>query len=428
MKHNASNQLFRRAQEIIPGGVNSPVRAFKSVGGEPVFISRGEGSYIYDEDGNSYIDYVCSWGPLILGHAHPRIVEVIKRTAEKGTTFGASTAGEVELAQMIVSAVPSVEMVRLVSSGTEAAMSAIRTARGFTGRPKIVKFEGNYHGHSDSLLAKAGSGVATLGIPDSAGVPPNLTTDTITLSYNDVDSVNRVVEAEGEQIACIILEPAAGNMGVVPPAPGFLESLRNICTEHGIVLIFDEVITGFRVSYGGAQSLYGVTPDMTVLGKIIGGGLPMGAYGGRREIMECVAPVGPVYQAGTLSGNPLAVAAGIETLKMLRESRVYEDLERKAAALQMGLSEAAKKSGLSTTSTRVGSMLTCFFTDAPVIDYVTAKRSDTETYAKFFRAMLERGHYFAPSQFEAAFVSVAHTDEDIAATIAAAAEAVGSGK
>jgi len=424
VKHDISHHLFQRAQRVIPGGVNSPVRAFKSVLGEPVFISRGEGCRVFDEDGNSYIDYVCSWGPLILGHAHPRIVEAVKRAAENGTSFGASTAIEVELAEKIVDAVPSIEMVRLVSSGTEAVMSAIRVARGYTGRSKVVKFEGNYHGHSDSLLTKAGSGIATFGIPDSAGVPQAMTTDTITLPYNDEAALERAVASEGENIACVILEPVAGNMGVVPPRPGFLEAARRVCSGHGIVLIFDEVITGFRIAYGGAQSLYGVAPDMTVLGKIIGGGLPMGAYGGRREIMECVAPVGPVYQAGTLSGNPLAVTAGLETLKLLGEPGVYEELERKSAILASGLADVARSAGVAANVNRVGSMLTCFFSDAPVVDYASAKASNTNSYARFFHSMLESGHYFAPSQFEAAFVSAAHSDEDIAATLAAAAEAL----
>jgi glutamate-1-semialdehyde 2,1-aminomutase len=375
-----------------------------------------------DEDDNTYLDYVCSWGPLIFGHAHPRIVAAIQSAAESGATFGAATAGEVMLAEMIADAVPSVEMARLVSSGTEAVMSAIRLARGFTRRDKIVKFEGGYHGHSDSLLAKAGSGVATLGMPDSAGVPPNLTVDTITLPYNNPDAVRATVALHGKSIACIIVEPVAGNMGVVPPKPGFLEALREITAENGIVLIFDEVITGFRLSYGGAQKLFGVTPDLTTMGKIIGGGLPMGAYGGKREIMEFVAPSGPVYQAGTLSGNPLAVAAGIETLRMLQEPGIYDELGRKAAALSTGLAEAAESVGVPVQGNCVGSMSTLFFTDHEVSDYASAKTSDTNRYARFFTGMLEKGFYFAPSQFEAAFVSTAHTDEDIADTIAAARE------
>lgn len=420
MDNTKSQSLFEKAQRLIPGGVNSPVRAFKSVGGQPVFIKKGKGSRMFDEDGNSYIDYVCSWGPLIFGHAHPRIIEAIKTAAESGTTFGAATAAEVTLAEMIVDAVPSVEMVRLVSSGTEAVMSAIRLARGYTRRSKIIKFEGGYHGHSDSLLAKAGSGVATLGMPDSAGVPPNLTVDTITLPYNNIDAVRAAVLLYGSDVACIIVEPVAGNMGVVLPTPGFLEGLRQIATDSGIVLIFDEVITGFRLAYGGAQELFGVTPDLTTMGKIIGGGLPMGAYGGKREIMEFVAPVGPVYQAGTLSGNPLAVVAGIEVLKMLREPRVYSDLDAKSVLLSSGLKESADEVGVPVRVNSIGSLSTIFFTSEEITDYTSAKMSDTERYAKFFRGMLGRGFYFAPSQFEAAFVSMAHTDDDIASTVIAA--------
>ncbi|MDO8589558.1 MAG: glutamate-1-semialdehyde 2,1-aminomutase [Armatimonadota bacterium] len=420
MRIDRSLDLFAQARNLIPGGVNSPVRAFKSVGGNPIFIERGAGSRMFDVDGNSYVDYVCSWGPLILGHAHPRIVQTLKTAAEKGTTFGASTEAEVTLARMIVEAVPSIEMVRLVNSGTEAVMSAIRLARGFTGRSKVVKFEGCYHGHSDSLLAKAGSGIATLGIPDSAGVPENLTADTLTLPYNDIHSVRDLLSARGSEVACVILEPIAGNMGVIAPKPGFPRGLRELTQRHGALLIFDEVITGFRVSYGGAQQLYGVSPDLTTLGKIIGGGLPMGAYGGRREIMERVAPVGPVYQAGTLSGNPLAVAAGIEMLTLLKEDGVYAKLEKSGEALGRGLSSAAEKCGVPATLNRVGSMMTAFFTDTEVIDYASAKTSDVSMYAQFFTGMLERGFYFAPSQFEAAFVSTAHSDADIAGTIAAA--------
>lgn len=417
-----SRELFDKAQKLIPGGVNSPVRAFKSVGGEPVFIKKGEGSRMIDEDGNSYIDYVSSWGPLIFGHAHPRIVEAVKQAAECGTTFGASTAAEVTLAEMIVGAVPSVEMVRLVNSGTEAVMSVIRLARGFTRRNRIVKFEGGYHGHSDSLLAKAGSGVATLGMPDSAGVPPNLTVDTITLPYNNVEAVRAAVALYGKSIACIIVEPVAGNMGVIPPNPGFLESLRRITVENGILLIFDEVITGFRLAYGGAQKRFGVMPDLTTMGKIIGGGLPMGAYGGRCDIMEFVAPSGPVYQAGTLSGNPLAVAAGIEMLKMLQDPGIYDRLDENGSMLAKGLANAAASAGVDVRINAVGSMSTLFFTDKEVTDYESAKTSDTARYARFFRGMLERGFYFAPSQFEAAFVSLAHSEEDINATIDAAKE------
>ena len=422
MDFRNSADLFERAQRVIPGGVNSPVRAFKSVGGKPVFIKRGECSRVYDEDGNSFIDYVCSWGPLILGHAHPEVVEAIRRAAGDGTTFGASTALEVELAEMIVDAVPSIEMVRLVSSGTEALMSAIRVARGFTRRHKVIKFEGCYHGHSDGLLAKAGSGVTTLGIPDSAGVPRGVTTDTITLPYNDIRAVTHAMKEVGDEVACIVLEPVAGNMGVIPPKPGYLQGLRDICDQFGALLLFDEVITGFRVAYGGAQELYGVTPDLTTLGKIIGGGLPVGAYGGRREIMEVVAPLGPVYQAGTLSGNPLAVSAGIATLNVLRKPGLYEDLQRKADALSEGILDAANQAGVHVRLNSVGSMMTLFFTDTEVFDYASAKTSDTARYAKYFREMLDRGIYLAPSQFEAAFVSTALSDEDIEATIAAARE------
>lgn len=420
MNLSHSIELFNQAQKVIPGGVNSPVRAFKSVGGQPVFIERGEGSKLYDVDGNSYIDYVCSWGPLIFGHAYQPIVNAIQEAAGNGTTFGASTSLEVELAKMIVDAVPSIDMVRLVSSGTEALMSAIRVARGFTNRTKIIKFEGCYHGHSDSLLAKAGSGIATFGLPDSAGVPASVTSDTITLPYNDLDAVSEAINALPGEVACILLEPIAGNMGVVLPKPGYLAGLREICNANGIVLIFDEVISGFRVAYGGAQELYGVTPDLTTLGKIIGGGLPVGAYGGRREIMECVAPLGSVYQAGTLSGNPLAVSAGIATLRALREPGFYDSLERKASALEQGIAEAAYNAGISIQSNRVGSMMTTFFTGEPVFDYASAKKSDTTLYARYFNKMLEHGVYLAPSQFEAAFVSSAHSSDDIEKTISIA--------
>lgn len=423
MNLSRSIELFERARQVIPGGVNSPVRAFKSVGGQPVFIKRGEGSRIFDEDDNSYIDYVCSWGPLILGHAPQAVVESIKNAAENGTTFGASTALEVELAEMIVKAVPSIDMVRLVNSGTEALMSAIRLARGYTKRNKIIKFEGCYHGHSDSLLAKAGSGVATLGIPDSAGVPESLTADTVVLPYNDTDAVAEALKTLGNDVACIVIEPIAGNMGVVPPKPGYLADLRRMCDSYGIVLIFDEVITGFRVAYGGAQELYGIKPDMTTLGKIIGGGLPVGAYGGKREIMECVAPLGSVYQAGTLSGNPLAVSAGIATLKILCQPDFYSILQRRASTLAQGLPALAADVKIPVRVNNVGSMMTVFFTSDPVTDYESARKSDTKRYARFFNEMLHRGVYFAPSQFEAAFVSAAHSREDIEYTLAMAKEA-----
>jgi glutamate-1-semialdehyde 2,1-aminomutase len=417
MNHSTSESLFRRAQELIPGGVNSPVRAFRSVGGNPVFLARGEGSHVVDVDGNRYIDYVGSWGPLLLGHRHPEILEALERALAIGTSFGAPTEGEVELAEAIRDAVPSMEMVRLVNSGTEATMSAIRLARGFTGRDLTVKFEGCYHGHVDSLLVKAGSGVATLGLPDTAGVPKSFSDTTIALPYNSVNAVEEAFRAHGERIAAVIVEPVVGNMGCVPPAAGFLEALRELTSRHGALLIFDEVMTGFRVAFGGAQQRYGIRPDLTTLGKVIGGGLPVGAYGGRRDIMNQVAPVGPVYQAGTLSGNPLAVAAGLAMLRHLkRHPQIYHQLEARTAELC-----AAAPAGI--TVNRVGSMFTFFFTDRPVTDYESAKRSDTARFGRFFRAMLERGVYLAPSQFEAGFVSAAHTEEDIRQTVAAAREA-----
>lgn len=426
MNSSRSKELFAKAAKLIPGGVNSPVRAFKSVGSEPIFFKSGKGSRIYDEDGNSYIDYVGSWGPLILGHADSQVIDAICRAAADGATFGASTAGEVELAEMIVDAVSSIEMVRLVNSGTEAVMSAIRLARGYTGRSKIIKCEGCYHGHSDGLLAKAGSGIATLGVPDSAGVPPGTTQDTIVVPYNNLDAVEQTMRAAADEVACVIVEPIAGNMGVVVPKSGYLSGLRALCDKYGALLIFDEVITGFRVAYGGAQALLGVSPDLTTLGKIIGGGLPVGAYGGRREIMECVAPAGSVYQAGTLSGNPIAVSAGIATLKRLQTTGFYEELGLKAKALADGLIEAARQADISVQGNRVESMMTLFFTNVPVIDYASAKTSDTNIYARYFMQMLQRGVYLAPSQFEAAFVSAAHSMDDIEATIAAAAESMRS--
>lgn len=426
MNSSRSKELFAKAAKLIPGGVNSPVRAFKSVGSEPIFFKSGKGSRIYDEDGNSYIDYVGSWGPLILGHADSQVIDAICRAAADGATFGASTAGEVELAEMIVDAVSSIEMVRLVNSGTEAVMSAIRLARGYTGRSKIIKCEGCYHGHSDGLLAKAGSGIATLGVPDSAGVPPGTTQDTIVVPYNNLDAVEQTMRAAADEVACVIVEPIAGNMGVVVPKSGYLSGLRALCDKYGALLIFDEVITGFRVAYGGAQALLGVSPDLTTLGKIIGGGLPVGAYGGRREIMECVAPAGSVYQAGTLSGNPIAVSAGIATLKRLQTTGFYEELGLKAKALADGLIEAARQADISVQGNRVESMMTLFFTNVTVIDYASAKTSDTNIYARYFMQMLQRGVYLAPSQFEAAFVSAAHSMDDIEATIAAAAESMRS--
>jgi glutamate-1-semialdehyde 2,1-aminomutase len=417
MKIATSKKLFEAAQQVIPGGVNSPVRAFRSVGGQPLFIKRAKGSRLYDVDGNSFIDYVLSWGPMILGHAPAPVVQAVGRAAKNGTSYGAPTEAEVQLAQMISEAIPSMQQVRLVSSGTEAVMSAIRLARAYTKRNAVLKFEGCYHGHSDYLLAKAGSGLATLGIPDSPGVPDDFTRLTITAPYNDLKTVRDLIQAHRSRLACVIVEPVAGNMGVVPPGDDFLPALRELTRAHGVLLIFDEVITGFRVHYGGAQTLYDVKPDLTCLGKIIGGGLPVGAYGGAREIMQLVAPAGPVYQAGTLSGNPLAVTAGIETLKRLRARNVYERLEERAAALAEGLGASAKKAGVPLTQTRVGSMLGAFFTKGPVVDYATAKQSDTRVYAKFFHGMLEKGVYFAPSQFEAAFLSTAHSDQDIEETV-----------
>lgn len=420
MKITRSSKLFAEAQQLIPGGVNSPVRAFRSVGGQPRFITRAKGSRIVDVDGNTYIDYVLSWGPMILGHAAPPVINAIRQAAGRGTSYGAPTVLEVEMARQIRAAFPSMEKVRLVSSGTEAVMSAIRVARGFTRRDTILKFEGCYHGHSDYLLAKAGSGLATLGIPDSLGVPADFAKHTLTAPYNDIRTVQQIVREHGKQLACIILEPIAGNMGVIPPAQDFLQALRRLTLEHDILLIFDEVISGFRVSYGGAQALYGIKPDLTVLGKIIGGGLPVGAYGGRSEIMDLIAPSGPVYQAGTLSGNPLAVTAGLATLKQLRAKGLYRKLDERAAALAQGIGEAAKKAKIPLTQTRVGSMLTSFFTEGPVVDWNSAKLSDTKRYGRFFHKMLEQGIYLAPSQFEAAFLSTAHTRADIEKTIRAA--------
>jgi len=417
MNQSKSEGLFRRAQELIPGGVNSPVRAFRSVGRNPVFLARGEGSHVIDVDGNRYIDYVGSWGPLLLGHRHAEILEALEGALASGTSFGAPTEAEVQLAEAIGEAVPSMEMVRLVNSGTEATMSAIRLARGFTGRDLTVKFEGCYHGHVDSLLVKAGSGVATLGLPDTVGVPRSFADTTIALPYNAPGAVEEAFQAHGDRIAAVIVEPVAGNMGCVPPAPGFLEALRDITARHGALFILDEVMTGFRVAFGGAQQRFGIRPDLTTLGKVIGGGLPVGAYGGRKDIMSRVAPAGPVYQAGTLSGNPLAVAAGLAMLRHLKQHpQIYDQLEARAAALC-----AAAPAGV--TVNRVGSMFTFFFTDGPVIDYDSAKRSDTVRFGRFFRAMLDRGIYLAPSQFEAAFVSAAHTEEDILRTAAAAREA-----
>src|SRR5216683_1311205 len=424
MAASHSESLFGRAQRVLPGGVNSPVRAFRGVGGTPFFVRSAEGSRITDVDGRSYIDFLGSWGPLILGHAAPAVIEAVGEALARGTSYGAPTPGEVELADLIVSAVPSMEMVRLVSSGTEAAMSAIRLARGATGRDLIIKFEGCYHGHADSLLVKAGSGGATFGVPDSLGVPEALARMTLTAPFNDLGAVERLMDARGGEVAVVIVEPVAGNMGVVPPATGFLEGLRRLCDRHGALLLFDEVITGFRLGYGGAQARYGVRPDLTCLGKIIGGGLPVGAYGGPRALMERISPLGGVYQAGTLSGNPLAVAAGLTTLRALADPAVYERLERAAATLEAGLVDGARASGIPLTGNRVGSMLTAFFTDGPVTDYASAKRASTERYARFFHAMLARGVFLAASQFEAAFVSLAHSYTDLEAAARAAREAL----
>ncbi|MCL5743525.1 MAG: glutamate-1-semialdehyde 2,1-aminomutase [Acidobacteria bacterium] len=416
MKHSRSEQLFERARKTIPGGVNSPVRAFRSVGGDPLFIARGEGSHIFDVDGNEYIDYVGSWGPLLLGHRHPAILAALESALRMGTSFGAPTEQEIELAEAIRDAVPSIEMARLVNSGTEATMSAIRLARAFTGRDLTVKFEGCYHGHVDSLLVKAGSGIATLGIPDTLGVPKSFSETTLALPFNDAGAVERAFGEHGSRIASVIVEPVVGNMGCVPPAPGFLEALRELASRHGALLIFDEVMTGFRVAFGGAQQRYGIRPDLTTLGKVIGGGLPIGAYGGRADIMSHVAPAGPVYQAGTLSGNPLAVAAGLAMLRHLKaHPEIYDRLEAMGSEL-----ERSAPAGI--TVNRVGSMFTFFFTDQPVTDYESAKRSDTARFARFFRAMLERGVYLAPSQFEAAFLSAAHSEDDIRSTVEAARE------
>ena len=419
MKYSKSEELFRRAQAVIPGGVNSPVRAFRGVGGNPIFITRGEGSHIFDADGNEYIDYVGSWGPLLLGHRHPEVIRALEEALKIGTSFGAPTEREIELAEEIRAAVPSIEMVRLVNSGTEATMSAIRLARGFTGRDLTVKFEGCYHGHVDSLLVKAGSGMATLGIADTQGVPRAFCDTTIALPFNSVEAVEQAFHAHGAKIASVIVEPVVGNMGCVPPGPGFLEALREITARHGAILIFDEVMTGFRLARRGAQELYGIHPDLTTLGKVIGGGLPIGAYGGRADIMSRVAPSGPVYQAGTLSGNPLAVSAGLAMLRHIKaHPEIYTQLESRAARLT-----GSAPAGV--TVNRVGSMFTFFFTDQPVTDYESAKRSDTARFGRFFRLMLERGIYLAPSQFEAAFLSVAHSEEDIDRTVKAARECFG---
>jgi glutamate-1-semialdehyde 2,1-aminomutase len=415
-----SQLLFAKARQLMPGGVNSPVRAFRAVGGDPIFVASGKGATMTDVDGKCFIDYVLSWGPLILGHAHPEVVEALAKVLERGTSFGTCTPREVELAERIVEAYPSIERVRLVNSGTEATLSALRVARAATGRDKILKFEGCYHGHGDSLLAKAGSGVATLGLPDSPGVPRALAELTLTVPFNDTAALEEAFHLHYEQLAAVIVEPVAGNMGCVPPEPDFLQKLRILTQEQGTILIFDEVMTGFRVAYGGAQKLYELDPDMTTLGKIIGGGLPVGAYGGKARLMDLVAPSGPVYQAGTLSGNPLAVAAGLKTLEILRRPGLYERLNSLTGRLAAGLGVEASRQGLPLTVNRVGSMFTAFFTRKPVRDFGSAKQSDTAAYGHFFRALLDTGFYFPPSQFEAAFVSTCHSEGDISATIEAA--------
>ncbi len=420
MKHQKSEVLFNKAKTVIPGGVNSPVRAFKSVGCNPIFIEKAAGSKIYDADGNEYIDYVGSWGPMILGHCHPKVVEAIQKTAATGASFGAPTARETELAELVCEAYPNIEKVRMVSSGTEATMSAIRLARGYTGRDKILKFDGCYHGHADSLLVKAGSGLATFGVPTSPGVPADFAKYTLTATYNDLAEVKRMIAANQDEIACIILEPIAGNMGCVPPATGFLEGLRELCSAEGILLIIDEVMTGFRVAFGGAQERFKVQGDLVCLGKIIGGGLPVGAFGGKQEVMDSLSPEGGVYQAGTLSGNPLAMSAGIATLALLKQEGFYQQLEEKSAYLEKGLLQVARSSSQATCWQRVGGMFCTYFQSGPVNSFADAANSDTETFGKFFRNMLEQGINLAPSQFEAGFMSIAHSTEDLDKTIEAA--------
>ncbi|HZJ24616.1 MAG TPA: glutamate-1-semialdehyde 2,1-aminomutase [Anaerolineales bacterium] len=419
MNIDKSIALFQEAQKLFPGGVNSPVRAFRAVGGQPLFIDHGEGAYLFDVDGNRYIDYVLSWGPLITGHAHPKVVEAIQQAALKGTSYGAPSPLELDLAKSVMDFMPNIEMIRFVNSGTEATMSALRLARTYTKRDKIIKFEGCYHGHADLLLVQAGSGVATLGLPDSPGVPANTVKDTRVANFNDLESVEALFKKYPEQIAAIIVEPVAGNMGVVPPIPGFLQGLRKITTQHGALLIFDEVMTGFRVHPGGAQTLYNIKPDLTTLGKVIGGGLPVGAYGGKRKLMQMVAPAGLMYQAGTLSGNPLAMSAGIAALSLLREEKCWEKLEQVAGRLETGISSVAKKAGIPIRQMRVGTMFTTFFSETEPRDWSTVRVADKERFAKFFRKILENGVYLPPSQFEAGFVSTLHSDEIIDTTISA---------
>ncbi len=424
LDHSRSKDLYAKAVNVMPGGVNSPVRAFRSVGGNPIFFQSAKGAWLTDVDGNRYIDYVGSWGPMILGHSHPTVIQSLWKESRMATSFGAPAEVEIELAEKVIEMVPSIEMVRMVNSGTEATMSAIRLARGYTGRQKVIKFAGCYHGHGDSFLIQAGSGATTLGVPNSPGVPPSIAADTLLADFNDSESVARLVREHPQDIAALIVEPVAGNMGLVLPEDGFLQALRRMTEESGIVLIFDEVMTGFRVAPGGAQSVYDVAPDLTTLGKIIGGGLPVGAYGGKREIMEHVAPAGPVYQAGTLSGNPLAMRAGLETLRLISEPGFYENLEAKSAKLDAGIKANLEKLDMPLYTSRIGSMLCLFFTREPVLDYEGAKRCDTEQYAAYFQEMLQRGVYLAPAQFEAAFLSAAHGDEEIEQTIAANYEAL----
>jgi len=424
MSTNRSDRLFQTACEVIPGGVNSPVRAFRGVGGNPVFFARAQGAYLFDADDRCYIDYVCSWGPAILGHAHPEVIREVQEAATLGLSFGAPTEVEVEMATRVRELMPSMELIRMVSSGTEATMSAIRLARGYTKRDMLVKFEGCYHGHSDSLLVKAGSGALTLGVPSSAGVPESLAVHTITLPYNDLAATQAFFAERGHEVACVIVEPVAGNMNLIPPVPGFLQGLRELCDSSGAVLIFDEVMTGFRVALGGAQALYGVKPDLTTLGKIIGGGMPVGAFGGRRDIMECIAPLGPVYQAGTLSGNPIAMRAGLMTLKLISQPGFHDQLSANTRALCDGFEAAGRAAGVPITTHQVGGMFGLFFSDKPVWSYEDTTHCDVEHFKRFFHAMLEEGIYLAPSAFEAGFVSIAHTSADIANSVAAAERAL----